>query len=192
MDGLPLLAAPLSSGNRMTTQPKHNILADRATDLLRDAEPLVNCYIAGEIKIETNETWDKEVVLENCVVEYFSGSVTHFEKPVRFINCQFKKCQFVSTYFFGGLTIDNCIFDDYLDFQAGGHNKTRKPVVITNNQFADFVNFFDCWYESEVIIESNNFQKGTNLLGKPFDIPVTFDVAPVIKNNQGQLDLNTE
>lgn len=176
----------------MTTQPRHNISSDRVTDLLRDEQPLINHYIEGEVKIETNETWDREVVFENCWVEYFSGSVTQFEKPVRFINCHFKACQFVFTYFPGGLTIENCIFDDYLDFQAGGHNKTGNPVIIANNQFAGFVNFFDCWYESEVVIKDNNFQKGTNLLGRPFNIPVTFDVAPIIEDNQGQLDFNTE
>jgi hypothetical protein len=176
----------------MTILPKHNISPERATDLLQEEQPLIDCYIDGEIKIETNETWDKEVVMENCVVEYFSGSATQFEKPVRLVNCHFLKCQFVFTYFSGGLIIDNCIFDGYLDFQAGGHNKTGKPVIIANNQFADFVNFFDCWYENEVIISNNTFQKGTNLLGRPFNIPVTFDIAPVIENNKGQLDLNTE
>lgn len=153
---------------------------------------MVDGYIGGEIKIETTENWEKEVVFENCVIEYFSGSVTPFEKPVRLINCHFKKCQFVFAYFLGGLTIDNCVFDDYLDFQAGGHNKVGKLVIITNNQFSGFVNFFDCWYESEVIVRDNNFLSGTNLLGRPFNIPVTFDVAPVIENNQGQLDLDTE
>jgi len=176
----------------MTTQRKHNISSDRATDCLRDGLPLIDCCISGEIKIETNDNWDKEVVFENCVLEYFSGSVTQFEKPVRLINCHFQKCQFVFTYFHGGLTIDNCKFDDYLDFQAGGHNKSGGLVIITNNQFSGFVNFFDCWYESKVVIKNNCFLQGTNLLGKPFNIPVTFDVLPVIENNQGQLDINTE
>jgi hypothetical protein len=80
-----------------------------------------------------------------------------------------------------------------LDFQAGGHNKTGNPIIITNNNFKDFVNFFDCWYENEVTISNNNkFHKGTNLLGKPHNIPVTFDKEPIIKDNIGQLDLNNE
>jgi hypothetical protein len=121
-----------------------------------------------------------------------SGSAIHFGKPVRFINCHFEECKFVFTYFLGGLTIDNCKFDDYLDFQAGGHNIAGKLITIANNQFSGFVNFFDCWYESEVIIKNNCFLQGTNLLGKPLNIPVTFDVEPVIENNQGQLDIDTE
>ncbi len=176
----------------MTTQPKHNISVDTATDILNNGQPLTDFYIDGEIKIETNETWDKEVVIENCIVEYFSGSVTKFDKPVKFINSHFKKCQFVFTYFLGGLTIHNCTFDNFLDFQAGGHNKTNSTITILNNDFLDFVNFFDCWYESEVTICNNNFHCGTNLLGQPHNIPVTFDIEPIIENNVGQLDLDNE
>ena len=176
----------------MKILPKHNISIERAADLLKDGRPLLDIYVEGELRIETNEIWDNEVAIENCVIEYFSGSVTQFNKPVKLINCHFKKCQFTFTYFLGGLTIDNCIFDSYLDFQAGGHNKPGNPVIITNNVFADFVNFFDCWYENEVTIENNNFQKGTNLLGKPHNIPVTFDTEPEIGENNGQLDLDNE
>lgn len=176
----------------MTTLPTHNITAERANDLLKDGLALTDVYVDGELKIETNETWDKEVVFENCIIDFFSGSVTQFDQPVRLMNCHFKNCQFVFTYFFGGLTIDNCTFDNYLDFQAGGHNKTGCPVILTNNNFREFVNFFDCWYESEVIICNNNFHKGTNLLGKIHNIQVTFDLEPMIKDNIGQLDLNNE
>ncbi len=176
----------------MSIQPKHNITAERAIDLLNDGLPLTDVYVDGELKIEINEVWDKEVVFENCIFEYFSGSVTQFGKHVRITNCHFKNCQFVFTYFFGGLIIDNCTFDNYLDFQAGGHNKTGHPVIIKNTNFKEFVNFFDCWYENEVIISNNKFQKGTNLLGQPNNIPVTFDKEVIIKDNTGQLDLDNE
>ncbi|QIX63265.1 hypothetical protein FY528_13495 [Hymenobacter lutimineralis] len=176
----------------MITHPTHNISAEKATDLLKDGLNLIDFYIDGEIKIETNDTWEKEVVFENCIIEYFSGSVTHFDKPVRLVNCHFKKCQFVFTYFLGGLIVDNCTFDNYLDFQAGGHNKIGNPLIITNNEFKGFVNFFDCWYENEVIISNNKFHNGTNLFGNPFNIPVTFDKKPIVKDNFGQLDLDNE
>ena len=133
-----------------------------------------------------------KLFFSNCVIEYFTAIITYFEEPVRFSNCHFRKCQFTFSYFLGGLTIDNCTFDKYLDFQAGGHNKPGYPVIITNNIFKDFVNFFDCWYEGEVTITNNAFQKGTNLLGRPNNIPVTFDVKPVIKDNVGQLDSDNE
>ena len=78
------------------------------------------------------------------------------------------------------------------DFQAGGHNKNGNPVIILNNNFKGFVNFFDCWYENEVTICNNNFLKGTNILGKPNNISVTFYKKPIIKDNIGQLDLDNE
>jgi hypothetical protein len=180
------------SGNNMTTQPTHNITTERATDLLKDGRPLIDVYVNGELKIEVEENWDKEVVLENCIVEKFSAIGQQFEKPIRLTNCHFKNCQFTFVYFFGGLIIDNCTFDNYLDFQAGGHNKTGNPVIITNNDFKNFVNFFDCWYENEVTISNNKFYNGTNLLGKPHNIPVTFDKEAIIKDNIGQLDLDNE
>jgi hypothetical protein len=181
------------SGNDMTTaQPTYNISTEMVTDLLERSQPLRNIHVDGELIIEITDNWDKEIVFESCIIEYFSSSVTHFNKPVRLINCHFKKCQFVGTYFLGGLTIDNCTFDKYLDFQSGGHNKIGNPIIITNNNFKDFVNFFDCWYENEVTICNNNFQRGTNLLGKPFNIPVTFEIDPIIKDNLGQLDYNNE
>ena len=176
----------------MRTLSRHNISTERATNLLKIGQPLTDYCVDGEIKIETNETWKEEVIIENCIIEYFSGSVTQFSRPVKLINCHFKKCQFVFTYFFGGLTIDNCTFDNYLDFQAGGHNKTGNSVTIIKNNFADFVNFFDCWYEDEITICDNNFKKGTNLLGKPFNIPVTFEIKPIIKDNLGQMDFDNE
>ena len=176
----------------MTTQQKQTISAERANDLLNDGCPLTDFYVEGKLVIEITDNWEKELIFENCIIEYFSGNITHFDKHVRLINCHFKKCQFVSSYFLGGLTIDNCTFDNYLDFQAGGHNKTGNPVIITNNNFKDFVNFFDCWYENEVIISNNKFQKGTNLLGKPHNIPVTFDIEAIIKDNIGQLDIDNE
>lgn len=176
----------------MTTLPTHNISIDRATDLIKDGQPLTNIYVDGELKIEVKDTLDKEVVFENCIIENFVAIGMQFDKPVRLTNCHFKNCQFAFVYFWGGLTIDNCTFDNYLDFQSGGHNKKGNPIIITNNDFKDFVNFFDCWYENEVIISNNKFHKGTNLLGKPHNIPVTFNIEANIKANIGQLDLDNE
>ena len=180
------------SGYKMTTPPKHTISSADAMTLLNEGRPLTNLYVEGELKIETSDPWDKEITIENCVIENFSGSSTLFIKQIKLKNSNFKTCQFIFTYFVGGLTIDNCIFNDYLNFQAGGHNKTGNSVIITNNIFNDFVNFFDCWYENEVTISNNKFHKGTNLLGEPLNMPVTFDKEPIIKNNIGQLDLDNE
>jgi hypothetical protein len=171
-------------------EPSHNISSERATDLLNEGKPLTDLYVEGEIKIETSDVWDKDVVIENCIIESFSGSVTQFKKPVKLLNSRFKNCQFVFTYFLGGLIIENCTFENYSDFQAGGHNQSGSSIIIKNSEFQDFVNFFDSWYEGPVIITDNNFQKGTNLMSK--EQLLTFDVPPQISNNQGNLNIESE
>jgi hypothetical protein len=74
----------------MTTQPKHNITAEGATDLLKDGRLLTDVYVDGELKIETNDNWNKEAIFKNCAVGCFSESVMQFDKPVKLINCYFK------------------------------------------------------------------------------------------------------
>lgn len=171
---------------------KNKITSEKAKSLLKEGLPLIDVSIEGELRIESSDSWDKEIIFENCIIDFFSGTNTQFEKPVKFINCHFKNCHFTYTYFFGGLTIKSCVFDNYLDFQAGGHNKIGNSIILEDNNFNGFVNFFDCWYESEVIITNNQFHNGTNLLGQPHQIPVTFDKEPIIKNNLGQLNLDNE
>jgi len=102
-------------------------------------------------------------------------------------------CDFSFSYFLGGLEIINCCFKNYLDFQSGGHNKTHNPVRLENSVFLDFVNFFDCSYDGPFILNGNDFQKGTNILGnKNMPYEVTFKLAPLLKNNKGIINLNGE
>lgn len=132
------------------------------------------------------------MTIENCTVEAFSCVMVQFGKPVKLFNCHFKKCNFIFSYFFGGLIIEDCVFDDYLDFSSGGHNKMGMPVSIANNTFKGFVNFFDCIYDGEVTIANNIFIKNTNLLASPHNIPVSYEVPPIIKENMGLLDMNDD
>ncbi len=176
----------------MTIQSIRKITTEKANELLKAGLPLINSYVDGELTFEVDGNWDKEVVLQNCIIEKFTGHFQAFEKPVKLTNCYFKNCDFMSASFLGGLTIDNCTFETCLDFSAGGHNKAGNPVIITNNNFKDFVDFFDCWYENEVIISGNKFQQGTNLLGRVHGIPVSFDIEPIIENNTGEIDVNIE
>lgn len=168
------------------------ISAEKAFDILKEKGSLKNFHVEGKLEFESNEIYDKAILIENCFIEYFSGSVTQFKEKVSFINSNFNECKFIFTYFLGGLHIENCDFENYLDFQASGHNTENNEIIIINNNFKDFVNFFDCWFESGVSITQNNFQKGTNLLGKPYDIPVEFDVKPIIKKNIGKIDFDNE
>lgn len=170
--------------------PKSNISADYAKDLLWGNKPLLDVYVGGALNIETCEAWNKDVTLYNCILENLSAINIQFTKPVKLVNCHLKNCQFHFSHFLAGLTIDNCTFESHLDFQAGGHNKDAHAFTIINSDFKGFVNFFDCWFESDVFIYSNNFRAGTNIYGSPNGIPVTFDGETIINNNIGQLGLN--
>ncbi|MEM6260963.1 MAG: hypothetical protein AAGI38_00540, partial [Bacteroidota bacterium] len=136
--------------------------------------------------------WGKKLAIKNCELDLLSCVSVTFKKTVKLVNSHFHDCHFTFSYFLKGLKIDQCTFDDYLDFQAGGHNKEGCTITLNNNHFNGFVNFFDCWYESDVLIKGNNFTKGTNLLGKPNNIPVSFDKRLIMANNIGKLDFDTE
>ncbi len=41
----------------MTTKPKNEITTEKATGLLNEGQPLIDKYVGGELKIETNEIW---------------------------------------------------------------------------------------------------------------------------------------
>ena len=174
----------------MNIQPQYNVSSNQAKYLINVGLPLIDTYVNGKILIEGNRSWKKEVVIQNCIIDCFEGNVTTFEKPVKFINTHFKDCSFIFSFFLQGFTIENCVFDKYLDFQAGGHNEIGHPIIIKNNSFLDFVNFFDCWYKGEVYIENNNFQKGTNI--QSLEQYVTFDVPPIISGNIGSTSIESE
>jgi len=174
----------------MERGPTHNITKEKAFDLLNAGQPIKDCYVEGNVQIVISGSWDKEVIIENCIVENFAGNVTQFAKRVNFINTHFKKCEFIFSYFIGGLIIENCTFDSYLDFQAGGHNQPTNEIVIKNSDFHDFVNFFDCWYQGPISISRNRFHKGTNI-GSEKQL-ITFEFPPTIKDNVGQTDIESE
>lgn len=174
--------------------PKQNITATEVMDLINAGKPLNNLFVSGKLNLtgSYNYKCEKDIVAENCIFESLEGSCVQFIRSVRLTNSKFTRCDFAYTYFTGGLVIDNCTFEGYLDMQAGGHNK--KAVSITNSIFKNFVNFFDCWYQGEVTIKNNHFQQGTNLLGvdATSGIRTSFDVEPLIEGNIGQLDIDNE
>jgi hypothetical protein len=126
------------------------------------------------------------VLLEQCWVENLKAVHTSFESPVRLADCHFVRCDFSFAYFLQGLTIENCAFEHYLDFQSGGHNQPGFLFHLLRNTFQGFVNFFDCWYRAAVRIEHNDFLGQTNLLSFSANY-TTFDVAPLIQHNIGNL-----
>ncbi|TWR27751.1 hypothetical protein FPZ42_00625 [Mucilaginibacter achroorhodeus] len=178
MNLLPILEGMLNA------QPTHNISALRAIDLINEGIPIVDTYVQGNIDISFVNSV-KELSFFNCIVESFLAEGVEFAAPMKLINTHFKSCQFRYAYFLNGLTIENCVFDQNLSFESGGHNQPNYPVIIKGNVFNDRVDFFDCWFRSSVIVTENNFLKGTNIQSK--NQMITFDIEPTITNNIGDL-----
>lgn len=174
--------------------PTHTISAATAIDMIRQGNPILDSHIVGNLDIyKIDKELTAALVLANCTIDNLVAPSVDFQYPVRLNNCRLFKCSFNYAYFQRGLTIDSCVFESYLDFEAGGHNQPGYLFQIVNSQFRSFVNFFDCWFTGEVAIENNDFGGGTNLLGNKLAVySVQFDSKPRIENNRGTLDLDGE
>ena len=170
------------------------ISAETAIGLILAGKPLENYYIRDTLDLYKYEgKIVSDMIFEDCVFEKLASYSFVYQRPVRLSRCHFHDSSFNYAKFLGGLTIDHCLFDTYLDFESGGHNQNNKLFSITHSTFHDFVNFFDCWFQSGVIISHNEFRKGTNLLGNKNEAyRVQFDVEPVVENNIGLIDLDGE
>ncbi|AHJ99239.1 hypothetical protein Hsw_3644 [Hymenobacter swuensis DY53] len=131
------------------------------------------------------------VLLEQCWDENLKAVHLSFKSPVRLANCHFVRRDFSFAYFLQGLTIENCAFENYLNFQSGGHNQPGFLLHLLRNTFHGFVNFFDCWYRAAVQIEHNDFLGQTNLLSFSANY-MAFDVVPHIQHNTGELHRTDE
>lgn len=166
------------------------ITAQEAFQILTSGQPLTASYVQGKLSLAIGEDWDKELIIDNCIIDDFEGSVTQFGRAVKLTNCHFKNCAFTFAYFLQGLVIERCVFEQYLDLQAGGHNQPGCRVLIQQNTFCGFVNYFDCWYKGEVRVCDNDFRQGTNIASQ--HQLITFEVPPVLANNKGLLAIEAE
>jgi len=108
------------------------------------------------------------VVIKKCIIKAFLVNTGWFKK---------------------GLIIDSCIFLNDIEYQMGGHNE--KEIAITNNVFCGFFDFFDCHFENDVIVKSNNFIMGTNLMGnKGTGYYNSFENKIIVENNLGKTDVD--
>ncbi|WP_316835637.1 hypothetical protein [Pedobacter nutrimenti] len=170
--------------------PIDNISANDAKKHIGCGIPLRDVFVTGILNLEGGREWDKEIIIENCVIENLICISIQFNKHITVKNTYVKAASFDFCYFIGGLIIDNCIFDEYLDFNAGGHNSKGNFITINGNRFRGFVNFFDCWFNGEVSVNNNIFESGTNILSKmqwvAFDFPIE------ARNNVGDLSIESE
>ncbi len=167
------------------------MIPEEATDLIIYNQIVKDVSITSVIKFST-DIFSHAITIEHCKINSFIESNIQFNKPVKFISCQFNKCDFSFAYFAGGLEIVNCSFKNYLNFECGGHNKSKSEFRMEGSIFYCFVNFYDCFYEGPFILKDNELRKGTNILGNigmPYE--TTFIHKPVFENNKGILNLNT-
>jgi hypothetical protein len=165
---------------------------EEATDLIIYNQVVKDVSISGIINF-SNDSFDHAITFHNCTIKNFQGTNIQFNKQVSFINCKLNICDFSFAYFIGGLEIINCTFENYLDFQCGGHNKSQYHIRLENSIFKGFVNFYDCTYDGPFLVIRNDFQKGTNILGnKNLPYETSFKLTPVIDFNKGALNLNEE
>jgi hypothetical protein len=167
----------------------NNIFNHQAKAFLDNGKPLINLSISGVLEIDAGSEWKNEVLIENCVVDNLKCLMLHFQKKVTIKNCYVRDASFKFSYFLGGLIIERCTFDNYLDFEAGGHNDSGS-IIIRDNRFKGFVNFFDCCFTGEVYVENNVFEKGTNICSK--DQLVSFDTPIQLALNIGDLLIESE
>jgi len=68
----------------MKATPKHNISAERATDLINSGTPLIDYYVSGSINFEGIDGFEKSIIVENCIVENLTCISTLFTSVVEF------------------------------------------------------------------------------------------------------------
>jgi hypothetical protein len=169
-----------------------NISSEEAIDWIFYNQILKNSLVSGKMEMEV-EIFNHDIIIDNCVINYFKGTNVQYQKPVKFKDSKFKNCDFSFSFFVGGLEVINCSFEGYLDFQCGGHNKNNNSINLENSTFKDFVNFYDCSFEGPVILKGNDFQKGTNIFGnKGMPYETGLKTAPIIENNKGQMNIDGE
>ena len=130
---------------------------------------------------------NEAMTLERCVIHVLNLSTIEFHGKVTIRNCVIDKLNLHCTWFAAGLDFTGNVVISDIDYQMGGHN--NDVMVISENVFHGFFDFFDCHFEERLNVENNIFLKGTDLLtreNKGFDN--YFNGGVVLSGNIGQLN----
>ncbi len=150
-----------------------------------------------EIKNKVIERIDENTVdglgnegmsLEHCVIHVLDLISIEFHGKVTIRNCIIDKLNLHCTWFAEGLEFMGNIVMSDIDYQMGGHN--NDVMVISDNIFHGFFDFFDCHFENQLNVENNVFMKGTDLIlreNKGFDN--YFHGGLVLSGNIGKLNV---
>ena len=128
------------------------------------------------------------LTLEHCVIHVLNLSTIEFHGKVTIRNCIMDKLNLHCTWFAAGLEFTGNVVMSDIDYQMGGHN--HEEMIISDNVFHGFFDFFDCHFEERLTVENNIFKKGTDLLkreNKGFDN--YFGGELVLSHNKGQMNI---
>ena len=126
--------------------------------------------------------------LEHCLIHELDLTAVTFADKVTICNCIIDKLVLHCTWFTAGLEFTGNVVISDIDYQMGGHN--NEEILISNNIFHGFIDFFDCHFENKLSVENNIFMRGTDLLlreNKGFDN--YFHGGVVLTDNIGELNV---
>lgn len=132
---------------------------------------------------------NQEICITDCVINVLNFNFCNLKNLVTIKNCIINTFQINSCWFENGLKFTNNVVKNDIDYQMGGHNKDI--IIITNNIFCGFFDFFDCHFENEIRIERNVFVKGSNIKGNlKTGYHNTFEKKLIDIDNVGKLDID--
>ena len=128
------------------------------------------------------------MILERCVIHALDLSTIEFHGKVTISNCVIDKLNLHCTWFAAGLEFTGNVVMSDIDYQMGGHN--HDEMIISDNNFHGFFDFFDCHFEKQLTVENNIFMKGSDLVlreNKGFDN--LFEGGLILSGNIGKLNV---
>lgn len=104
---------------------------------------------------------NEELIIQNSFIDLLDFSNVEFKYNVKICQCIIGELKLNATWFIEGFELVNCIIQNQIQFEMGGHNK--HPITIENNIFMNLFVFFDCWFMSDIYVNHNVFLKGCTL-----------------------------
>ncbi|GIP17509.1 hypothetical protein J40TS1_31510 [Paenibacillus montaniterrae] len=167
------------------------LIKTKVQELVYSGSP-VSGYFIKDIDLYNSNLFENEqvrrsVLIENCIIDKLDLTIMEFTEEVIIRDCSINLASFHGAYFYKGISIERCVFNEIFYFDCGGHNESSYTVRLIENKFRKYVDFFDAWFMGPVEIRNCQFIGGTNLLCDS----QAFDVEPIIENNTGNLRLES-
>jgi hypothetical protein len=146
--------------------------------------------IIDELNFNAIDTFE-DIVVSGCVINAVEISGGVCKGVVKISNSIINNLTAIGRRFEFGLEISNCVFNESVSFEAGGHNERDKTMLFEGNVFRCFVDFYDAQYHGPFVVKNNIFLEGTSLLGNKGTVVETlFESGVVCENNLGKMDID--